>query len=736
MIPILFRPEADPEALLDVNSIPLQDVNAVELLAAGDTSIARSFNTYGQGALTDCISCQVTEERNGEYELVMEYPMTGVHFDEIEVRSIIWAKPNYTDSPQAFRVYEIDSPIDGVCEIFAQHISYDLSGIPVLPFTATSCSAACAGLINNAAVASPFTVGTQIGTIADFKVDVPSSVRSWFGGKEGSLIDVYGGEWWYDNYTCTLKSARGQNRGVVIKYGVNLIDVHQEENIANTWTGVLPYWQNIETGKVVKAPIINVAGNYDYRRILCLDMSLDFEGEPTRAQLKAKAQTYITANNIGVPKVNITLDWAQTTEQVELCDTVTVEFEKLGISTTAKCISTTWDVLKDRYSKIEFGDVSPNIATTIAGLQDTEKVLETSVTPSMLRAINNATSLITGNEGGYVVLHDGDGDGYPDELLVMNTPDISTATKVWRWNQNGLGYSSSGYSGTFGLAMTANGEIVADYITTGALSADRIYGGTLTLGGVNNQNGQLTVNDSSNALVGTLNNAGLEFVIDPGKEYGAFRISDSINSNYIAHMTAVRYLSNNVYSSRGVITLAEINSSGNKTGTSLNLNSTGISLTSVSNNDLLFFVSSTGLIRSKGTYNSTSSSSPNVWINSNGEMLRSTSSSKRYKHDITSELSEDPEKLYGVEVRQYKYNDDYLSEDDQRYGKDIIGFIAEEVAEAMPGAVEYDDEGRPEMWNVHVIVPAMMKLIQNQKKEIDELKARMDLLEAHFLGGK
>lgn len=498
MIPILFQADVDPEALEDVNSVDLQDKNSVDLLAMGDITTVRQFTSYGLGALNDCISCEVTEERNGEYELVMEYPMTGVHFDEIEVRSIILAKPNSTDNPQAFRVYEIDSPIDGVCEIFAQHITYDLSGVPVLPFSATSCSAACAGLISNAVVPSPFTVGTQIGTIADFSVDVPSSVRSWFGGKEGSLIDVYGGEWHYDNYTATLKSARGQNRGVVIKYGINLIDVHQEENIAETWTGVLPYWQNMETGTIIKAPVINVAGAFNYRRVLCLDMSLDFEGQPTVQELRSKAQSYMTSNNIGVPKVNITLDMAQTTEQVELCDTVTVKFEKLGISTTAKCISTTWDVLKERYSKIEFGDVAPNIASTIAGLQDTEKTLKTSVTPGMIRAISNATALITGNDGGFVVLHDGDGDGYPDELLVMNTPDISTATKVWRWNQSGLGYSSSGYSGTFGLAMTADGQIVADFITTGTLSADRISGGTITGIAINNGSGTFTVDNAGN----------------------------------------------------------------------------------------------------------------------------------------------------------------------------------------------------------------------------------------------
>ena len=141
----------------------------------------------------------------------------------------------------------------------------------------------------------------------------------------------------------------------------------------------------------------------------------------------------------------------------------------------------------------------------------------------------------------------------------------------------------------------------------------------------------------------------------------------------------------------------------------------------------------TGLCSFAMTYTSTSSVAPNVVVVSGGTLYRSTSSSRRYKHDINDELGElDPEALYDVSVVRFKYNDDYLSEDDQNYGKDVIGFIAEDIAEKYPVAVNYDDEGKPEMWQSNYLIPAMMKLIQNQKKEIDELKARLDRLEALF----
>lgn len=749
MIPYLYTAEAEPDALLDVNSIPLQDVNSVELLASGDPTAARAFDTNGLGALTNTLSCEVSEERNGEYELTMEYPMNGVHFDELALRKIIFAKPNATDGPQAFRIYFISAEINGVVTINARHITYDLSGIPVVPFTATSAGAACSGLMSNAQVSNPFSIGTQIGTIADFKVDVPSSVRSWFGGKEGSLIDVYGGEWHYDNYTATLKASRGQNRGVVIRYGKNLIDFEQEKNCEEVWTGVLPYWAD-EEGTVVRANIINIEGSFDYRRILCLDLSQDFEEQPTTAQLTARAQTYIRANNIGVPKVSITLDWAQLNEQVELCDTVTVVFERLGVETTAKCVRTVWDVLKDRYSSIEIGDARTNITDTIHKLRQEEEKQKSTVSASMMRAIMTATALITGNAGGYVVMRDSDNDGYPDEILIMDTPDVETATKVWRWNQSGLGYSSSGVEGLFGLAMTSQGQIVADFITTGTMSANRILGGTLKLGGSGNGNGVAQIYDANGNLAVTLNREGV--VINRTATYYASNYSQSdlttmqqiITGSVVPTMAQfdkydlngdgrisaidlniVSRMVNGYDSSHSVPVAVEIGNTDSASvleTSGVTIRDSGMYATNIACNSIVIY----------GLYTKTASAAANVYVDSSGNMYRSTSSSRRYKEGITEDLADlDPEKLYDLPVVRFRFMDGYISEDDERHGKDVIGFIAEDVDELYPIAVRHED-GQPEMWESNYLIPAMMKLIQNQKKEIDELRERLDRLEARF----
>lgn len=453
-------------------------------------STATTYTTQGIGALTDTILCYVEEERNGKYEGWLKYPITGIHYADIGMRSIIVCKPNYTDDPQPFRVYEISKPINGVVTVYFQHISYDLSGYPCQPFTASTLTAALSGLTANCPITCPFTLTSSRSVTATFTADVPASIRSWLGGKAGSLLDVYGGEWSYDKFTATLHTQRGANRGVTIRYGKNLTSLEQEENCSKVYTGVYPYWTDSYggnltqiTGRIVhNTDTDTYAGaTYDYEKILPLNLSNKWETQPTEGQIISAAKKYIEDNELGTPAVNLDVEFAQISnlikDRVDLCDTVTVQFERLGVSATAKCIKTRWNVLLDRYEEITLGDAKTTIAETIVGTKETA---ERAVSKSSLEmAVDQATSLITGNSGGYVVLHDADGDDKPDELLIMNTPSIDTATKVWRWNQSGLGYSSTGYSGTYGLAMTANGQIVADYVNTGTLNANVIKAGVL-----------------------------------------------------------------------------------------------------------------------------------------------------------------------------------------------------------------------------------------------------------------
>ncbi|PWM13382.1 MAG: hypothetical protein DBX97_25095 [Collinsella tanakaei] len=447
------------------------------------------FLNNGLGALSDAVSCEVTEERNGAFELEMEYPITGIHYTEIKSRRIIVAKPDPYRNPQPFRIYRITKPISGRVKVYAQHISYDLSGVTVAPFTAGSAAGAFTEMEANATDNNIFSFETDVHASGTMTVSTPSSARALLGGQQGSVLDVYGGEYEWDKLTVKLKSRRGQNSGVTIRYGKNLTNLEQDENISSVATGVYPYWLGGE-GELVTLPekTVNAPGTYDFEHIVPLDLSGEFENQPTADMLRERAEQYVNANNIGVPSVSIKVAFQpleQTEEykdialleKVNLCDTVTVEYPALGVSATAKCVRTVYDVLKRKYISVELGDAKTNIADTIVEQQkEIEKVPTISI---IQQAINSATDLITGNKGGYVVLHDTNGDGEPDEILVMDSPAVETAMKIWRWNSGGFGYSKNGYNGPYETAITMDGTIIGKFIAGLTIAGSQIISGII-----------------------------------------------------------------------------------------------------------------------------------------------------------------------------------------------------------------------------------------------------------------
>ena len=449
-----------------------------------------NFESNGLGPLSDALACTVEENRNGAFELSMEYPVTGVLFDELKHGSIIFAPPNDSSEPQPFRVYGKSTPLSGVVTVRAKHISYQLSHIPVSPFTAGSCAAALQGLKTNAVEPCPFDFWTDKETIATFAVTEPASARSLLGGVAGSVLDVYGGEYEFNRYTVKLHKARGHDSGVVIAYGKNLVDIDQEESIENTITGVYPYYKDTN-GNVLELPekVVSSASahNFPYPRTVPLDCSQEWQETPSVEQLRAYASAYVKKEGIGVPSVSLKVSFVplwQTeeykaiapAERLNLCDIATVRFEKLGVNARAKVVQTVYDVLAGRYESITLGEASTNLADTIVA-QD-KAINAKADTSDLEAAAANASAWITGNKGGYVVLRR-NADGQPYELLIMDKPTVEEATKVWRFNKSGLGYSSTGYNGTYGLAMTQDGQIVADYITTGTLSANLLRAGVL-----------------------------------------------------------------------------------------------------------------------------------------------------------------------------------------------------------------------------------------------------------------
>ncbi len=276
------------------------------LYPAGETE----FRNNGLGRLSEATKCLVTEERNGQYELEMQYPITGRHYKEIVEERIIAARHDDSDDIQPFRIYKITRPMNGIVTISARHISYQLSKVAVMPFAANTCAEALTGMISNSVGDCPFTIWTDKLLEASFSVDVPSSFRSLLGGTSGSILDVYGpGEYEWDKFTVKFHTHRGSNQDVMIRYGKNLTDVKKTTDTSNLWTGILPYWagtDEAEQAVLVTLPekviYSDMAESFVYRMVVPVDLSSAFQEQPTVEQLRSRAQAYVNANAAdGIP---------------------------------------------------------------------------------------------------------------------------------------------------------------------------------------------------------------------------------------------------------------------------------------------------------------------------------------------------------------------------------------------------------------------------------------------------
>ena len=703
---------------------------------------------YGIGPLTDALSCTVHEVLNGLDELTLSYPAQGIHAEEIAPGCFIKAKPNFTDDPQIFRIYKVGKTMAGKFTVNARHISYDLGGKIITTGSAGSCSSACA-LLN--ASAGNFIISTNKILAGAFSVSQPASVRSWFGGKEGSILDVYGpGEWKYDNYTASFLTARGVDRSVTIRYGKNLTQLSQDLDMTNLVTGIYPFYIDPNGNKTI-GDRVATGLILDVDRDVAIDFSGDVDPESQTSiknQLAALANRYIQNNNLTTIANSITLDFVQMkdiTERVDLGDTVSIYFEALGISAKAKCVETVWDVLQERYTKTTFGKTRANIADTIA-------VQSKQTAQAITRQeMNEATQLITGNLGGYVLLDDSDNDGKPDQILIMDTADKNTATKVWRWNKSGLGYSSNGYAGPYDLAMTSAGEIDASFLKVGVIqdqqgnsTIDMTNGAAilnemkakkiLTLVDANGVNrghfsytistgaammlrepsGQATVsivagtsNDSSIMLLRSNGTSGV--VISSDSLLGGYATFYDLNNKPRIQMDPVVGIRVN-NASRNIVLIGAANDSGGSVGI-YNANGTQVGS----------FMS----INSAG-YISVSNSSGTQTIYGDGSTGSLTcvslhqTSSRKVKENIKP--MEDSAKILELDAVSFDFKN-------KAQGTDRRGFIAEDVEKVLPNLVKPETETEPAALDYVGMIPYLQDIIKKQEARITALEEKIKSME-------
>lgn len=456
---------------------------------------ASTFTTHGIGDLVDCIACETACKDSGEYELSLIYPKGGELFGELTIGRLIYAKANSWQQNQIFRIYGYEKGIGGKVTINCEHISYDLNRIPVKKFNAAasaSCNTVLANVKSNAVAItglniSKFTFSSNVSGTAQtqdgyYKLDTPSSARSAILDGDDSVKGVFGGNLVLDNYNLKLlapgSNEGGMNRGVLIEYGVDLMDLQQEENISEMYTGVLPYFRyrandSDEDDTIAYGSVQYASGTFQNHRVRSLDLTEYFPNQaehtaPSAAQLNSKAQEWIQKEEgFGEPEVNLTLSYAALGQDVHLHDQVTVRFVKMGIDVAAKVTSYKYDVLKERMIEVEVGKTKKTI---LFSLEDASRLKKGLIPPKRI-----ADKSITSEK-------------YADGSVQSSAIADSSITS----GKIGSGAVTSGKigSGAVSTGNIAEGAVVESKVRNSAITVNKIANGAVISEKI--QNGAVT----------------------------------------------------------------------------------------------------------------------------------------------------------------------------------------------------------------------------------------------------
>ena len=375
------------------------------------------FDTYGLGEI-DALKGNATRERNGNYSAYLEYPASGPLASVFEKEMKFKADTGTRTKNQTFEIVRVVKDSSSMIKIYAQHISHKLEYMSIRHGIKVSGTAdlALKTWAKNLVGDYHFDTWSDIDTVlpVTFLVDKMENARLALGGVEGSILDIWGGEYEFDNQTVRLHKRLGRRAPTVLEYGRNILSAESDESIESAYTSVVPFAtytpESQEGDSRQQDPVMvtipeeyvdsKYVSMYANRRIKVVDFSSEFKDEgvgeskkkgiPTPEKLRALAIKYMENNRIGAPKINTkieyvdlaqTLDYAERgwIEELELCDIVPVYYPQIGITEDdAKVTKVVYDFLNDRNESVEFGMIGESIRSAMTGglagrLDDLEK---------------------------------------------------------------------------------------------------------------------------------------------------------------------------------------------------------------------------------------------------------------------------------------------------------------------------------------------------------------------------
>lgn len=362
----------------------------------------QSFDTYGLGEL-NVTKGTVTRERNGNYTLYAEIPVSDPMVASIEKEMKLKADAGLRTKNQTFEISRIVKDSSNIVKIYGQHISHKLEYMGLVngrPFSGSAFTALA--IWHNATIGDlRFDVWSDIQTTGKgvFDISKMENARQALGGVEGSILDIYGGEYEFDNMTVRLHKQLGRTAPTVLEYGRNILSAELDETIESAYTSVLPFATYTpdkpegDTSDSQPDPVtVTLPENYvdskykalyAHRRIKVVDFSSEFKSDskskdiPTPNKLRKIANDYMERNEIGKPKINIKIEYADLArtldyadrgwiEEVELCDIVPVYYPQIGLTDeTLKITTITYDFVNERNESVEFGDIGTNVRATM-----------------------------------------------------------------------------------------------------------------------------------------------------------------------------------------------------------------------------------------------------------------------------------------------------------------------------------------------------------------------------------